>query len=198
MFSDCHPQCLGDFNGDGKITVDELVAAVDHALYGCQANGQRFVDNGDGTITDHQTGLMWEKKDQSGGIHDYSNTYTWCGASCNGASIMDGTITTTFLASLNAGGGFAGHTDWRIPNVNELLSITNYQNVPAVDATFNTGCAPSCTSTTCSCIQFDIYWSSSPYQADEPSAWCVFFYDGEVGAPRTYRDFYVRAVRGGL
>jgi len=37
----------------------------------------RFVDNGDGTVTDNMTGLMWEKKDNSSGIHDMDNIYTW-------------------------------------------------------------------------------------------------------------------------
>jgi hypothetical protein len=38
-----------------------------------------FTDNGDGTITDTQTGLMWEKKDQAGGLHDVSGSYCWAG-----------------------------------------------------------------------------------------------------------------------
>ncbi len=42
-------------------------------------------DNGDGTITDGCTGLMWEKKDQAGGLHDYGALYTWAGA-CTGNS----------------------------------------------------------------------------------------------------------------
>ena len=43
---------------------------------------QSFTDNGDGTITDNTTGLMWEKKSDDGTINDWDNTYTWCGASC--------------------------------------------------------------------------------------------------------------------
>src|SRR5579862_7381075 len=77
-------QCLGDFNSDGKVTVDEVITAVDNALYGCPAYAQclgdldrngrvtmdelvtvvlnalngcpppRFVDNGDGTTQDSE------------------------------------------------------------------------------------------------------------------------------------------------
>jgi hypothetical protein len=138
-----------------------------------------YTDNGDGTITDNKTGLMWEKKDQAGGIHDWSNYYTWSGASYGSTNIMDGTITTAFLATLNAGGGFAGHTDWRIPNQNELLSLVNYENVsPSVDAAFNTSCAASCTVLTCSCTQSSLYWSSTTYRNGPDYAWDVFFYDG--------------------
>jgi len=49
----------------------------------------RFVDNGDGTITDNQTGLMWEKKDSDdatpnpANLHDVDNTYPWAGC-CDG------------------------------------------------------------------------------------------------------------------
>jgi len=39
----------------------------------------RFVDNGDGTITDTNTGLMWEKKDAAGGLHEVTTRYTWAG-----------------------------------------------------------------------------------------------------------------------
>jgi hypothetical protein len=39
----------------------------------------RFIDNGDGTITDVNTGLMWEKKDQSGGMHDENTYFVWAG-----------------------------------------------------------------------------------------------------------------------
>jgi hypothetical protein len=35
-----------------------------------------YTDNDDGTVTDHNTGLMWEKKDDSGGIHDKDNSCT--------------------------------------------------------------------------------------------------------------------------
>jgi hypothetical protein len=159
---------------------------------------RQYVDNGDGTITDNKTGVMWEKKDQSGGIHDWGNSYTWSGASYGSTNIMDGTITTTFLAALNAGGGFAGHTDWRIPNRFELESILNLQNVnPAVGTAFNTSCAASCTVLTCSCTQSNYYWSSTTYQNVPGYAWYVYYYDGYVNGTNKHNYYYVRAVRGG-
>jgi hypothetical protein len=39
----------------------------------------RYVDNGDGTVTDTETGLMWEKKDNGGGLHDQNAFHRWAG-----------------------------------------------------------------------------------------------------------------------
>jgi len=218
------PQCCGDCNGDGRVTVDEILAAADAALglqCRAQSGGARFpstgqttcsdadgnlidcggtghdgairagatlvyVDNGDGTISDLNTHLMWEKKSADGSIHDWSNVYTWEDAF------------RTFIAGLNAAGGFAGHTDWRLPNVKELQSIINYQNVaPAVSAPFTTNCAPGCTVETCSCTQSFFYWSSSSIQVSPGGVWLVDFALGTVGNFDETDRNYARAVRGG-
>jgi hypothetical protein len=91
-----------DCNATGQVTVDCIINAVGAALNGCQTTptssatpnigtatpsptstptplGDHFVDNGDGTITDTQTDLMWEKKDQGGGLHDANTLFPWAG-----------------------------------------------------------------------------------------------------------------------
>jgi hypothetical protein len=145
LFARANAQCLGDFNGDGKVTMNELITAVDNALYGCEASPSRFRDNGDGTVTDRQSGLIWEKKTGTthpgmasgyivcgftgcGDPHDVNNVYDW-----SGGSRPDGTVFGNFLARLNTGvtpdgvapivGCFAGHCDWRLPSLNELQGI---------------------------------------------------------------------------
>jgi len=161
-----------------------------------------YVDNGDGTITDGNTGLMWEKLSYDKTIHDWNNLYTWDGAFA------------LKIATLNGSGrGFAGHADWRVPNIKELKSIVNYgAGSPAlsygdlgsaVSAAFSTGCTTGCTVTSCSCtahifdLALDSYWSSSSYALTPTDAWLVSFDFGD-GKPavKTF-GHYVRAVRGG-
>jgi hypothetical protein len=180
-----------------------------------------YADNGDGTITDMNTGLTWEKKSDDGSVHDKDNGYPWVGTCSSGGATVCGTTAdcatpgstcqagdfqkvfpggqTIFqwVAGLNSG-GFAGHNDWRVPSVRELQSIVNYENVtPAVSAAFNNNCAASCTVTTCSCTVSGGYWSSSTYTYSPDYAWSVYFYDGGAGASFKSFAFYVRAVRGG-
>lgn len=154
-----------------------------------------FVDNGDGTLTDLNTGLMWEKKSYDGTLHDKSYFYLWTG---------DGSQNTVWdwLDQVNAEGGtgFAGHNDWRIPNVKELHSILDYGNSPAVPAALNNGCVASCTVLTCSCTSSPPgrYWTSTTYQLDPNQILTVYFGSGIVSTlDRTIYAANVRAVRGG-
>ncbi len=62
---------------------------------------ERYVDNGDGTITDTETGLMWATK-------------------CNGASI-NWKNASTYCQNYEGG----GHTDWRLPTLAELATLYN-------------------------------------------------------------------------
>jgi len=148
---------------------------------------------------------MWEKKDDSGGIHDKDNFYIWS----TGTDNMDGTIVTTFLNTLNdvAGGGascFAGHCDWRIPNAKELQSIVDYEVlIPSIDPAFHqaatcTGCT-DVTLVSCSCTASSLYWSSTTLVTGPGSASVVGFNPGGAGGFFNKVNLsHVRAVRGGL
>ena len=164
-----------------------------------------YTDNGDGTITDNNTGLMWEKKDDSGGIHGKENTYTW--GMTSDPYTMNGTMVTEFLATLNTPPCFASHCDWRIPNVKELQNIVDYE-IPypglTVDTAFHN--AAGCTGCTdvklasCSCTASSGgYWSSTTSRNSPFRAWGVYFNGGFV-ANSDAKDLNaaVRAVRGGL
>jgi hypothetical protein len=131
-----------------------------------------YTDNGDGTITDNATGLMWEKLTDDGTIHDWDNTYPW-------ADAFD-----VKIAALNTVPCFAGHCDWRLPNLNELRSIVNYGLFsPAIDATFGL-------------TKVDAYWSSTTNLLFPSSAYDVRFSGGGVATEDKVTDDFVRAVRG--
>jgi len=145
-----------------------------------------FTDNGDGTITDNVTGLMWEKLSDDGSIHDGDNLYTWTDA------------VTTKVATLNAT-SFGGYTDWRLPNRVELGSLVNAATTrPATYSVFNTGCVASCTVLTCNCTLRSRYWSSTTFAEGPQYAWSVTFEPGNVEWEAKSFVAGVRAVRGGL
>jgi Protein of unknown function (DUF1566) len=155
-----------------------------------------YVDNQDGTITDVTTGLMWEQKDRAGGLHDVDHTYVWDG---------DGTQETIWdwLDDLNAEGGpgFAGHSDWRIPNAKELQSLVSYgRALPSIEGVFVANCIPTCEVSrfTCGCTAPSDYWSSSTSLVSPDLAWTVSFSEGNVFLDfKTMSSDRVRAVRGG-
>ncbi|SNR37518.1 Protein of unknown function [Lutibacter agarilyticus] len=78
-----------------------------------------FIDNGDGTISDLATGLMWQKSDD-GTSRDWEESLTYA----EGLTLRN-------------------KTDWRLPNAKELQSIVDYSrspkttNSPAIDPLFD-------------------------------------------------------------
>jgi hypothetical protein len=160
----------------------------------------RFNVNGDGTLTDNQTGLMWELQTSSNyfcsaEITCYNNTYTW---STGGGDInRDGTLYTTFLATLNsdvsASGTstcFANHCDWRIPNIVELQSILE-------PSSSGCGSGSPCIDPAFGPTQASFYWSSTLLVGGPGGASGVDFDAGYVTDNNFAYDFYARAVRSG-
>ena len=151
-----------------------------------------FTNNGDGTVTDKASGLVWELKDDADGIHDRDKTYCWDPAKCPGNSIWD------FLAGINQenGTGFAGHNDWRIPNRRELESLTDIGRFqPAINPIFHRGCTEGCKNTTCACSKTGPTWSSSTHANESNLGWAVTSDDGAVRTENKSTRLVVRAVR---
>lgn len=166
------------------------------------AVASRFTDNGDGTITDHLTALVWEKKSDDGSVHDKDTNRTW---STNGSPYAAvGTAFTNHLnvaaSSLNVT-GFAGSHDWRLPTLPELLTIALPEpypctTAPCFDPAFNSSCAPGCDVLTCSCPTLGLVWTGTESASDIARGWRV---SEEIAVDGTKpASGPVRAVRGGL
>ena len=175
------------------------------SLAGSTCSGSRFTDNGDGTVTDNLSGLMWETKDDSGGIHDTDSSFTWStsGAAADGSAFADflESLNTTGLGQLRYGHIYVQLNDWRLPTVAELQTI-------ALDfACIGAFGGPSCVCPTSPCVdpaldaahtQASAYWTSTSTVPTPTNAWTVAFDSGAVSPLSKTGSKYVRAVRGGL
>jgi hypothetical protein len=192
--------CVGTLS-DGTFTIDVALSGCAGGAAALQATGQMisyasgddgairtgavlsYIDNGDGTVTDNSTGLTWEKKTDA----NVNVNYTWEGALAYVAE----------LNAMNGGAGFAGHNDWRMPNIRELLSTVDYsRSNPPINPAFGPTRGVS---------NFAAYWSSTSFAGYEPAytAWGVEFADSyqnpiQVLAFGKSSALHVRAVRGGL
>jgi len=152
-----------------------LVSSASFAVQTCKSSSiaqtapdSRYQNNNNGTVTDLNTNLMWQQ---------CSVGLTTSSSACD-----TGTATTyswkqalQYVESLNAGGGFTGYSDWRLPNSKELESMVEYSCYnPAINANF----FPNTIS--------GGYWTSSPSAAYGGGTWYIDFYYGDAN------DFYLR------
>jgi hypothetical protein len=160
---------------------------------GATCDALRFVDNGNGTVTDGLTGLQWEQKTDDATIHDKDNMYAWT-AGGEAFSAAEGTLFTSFLSTLNGGTCFAGQCDWRMPSQAELQTILLQPfpcgATPCIDPAFGpTAGAPF----------GDPYWSGPGFGGHlGGNAVVTLFADGNIQVYGKSNNFSARAVRGGL
>jgi len=150
-------------------------------------------------VQDNVTGLMWEVKTTSPGLHNNNNTYTWYnstgtndggspgtfnGGTCSGS----GCDTEKYVAAVNTA-GLCGFADWRVPEQEDLRSIVDYnRSVPAID----TGYFPN--------TIINWYWTSTPHVQLPPFinyAWQIRFDIGWSGTILKSSRASVRLVRTG-
>ncbi len=142
---------------------------------GYPRQGTRFIDNGDGTITDNASGLMWVK--EPGAIGGAFGTP-------GNSSKMDWEVAIDACNALT----YAGHSDWRLPNCKELISIIDYgADTPAINEIM----FPSTRNT--------FYWTSTTFFDNNANAWRISFNIGLINAGDKELDpWYVRPVRLGF
>jgi hypothetical protein len=170
----------------GAVCAALLTAALPPlAQAACTANipltrpDSRYVNHGDGTVTDTTTGLMWKQcsEGQSGADCSIGSaaTFTWQAALQRAADVNAG----------NAGEKL-GHNDWRLPNLKELKSLLD---TACYSAAINTALFPG--------TPPSAFWSSSPSASISHYVWAVDFNYGDDYWSIKDGTGRVRLVRGG-
>ena len=120
-----------------------------------------FTNVGNDIVRDSDTRLEWQD-DAVGGTIDWTAAINQC-------------------ESLTLG----GHSDWRLPNVNELRSLVDRSQVnPAIVTGFTNTSSNN-------------NWSSTTYESNKLNAWYVNFSVGNVNYSNKGTNYYVRCVRDG-
>jgi pimeloyl-ACP methyl ester carboxylesterase len=134
---------------------------------GKEIDAPNFVDNGDGTVTDNITGLMWQQQEPGNMFWDIALSY------CEGLSL-------------------GGYSDWRLPNIRELQSITDDTKLnPAI----NTDYFPNTKSSESGIL--DNYWSSTSFAVAPSCGWYLRFSNGSIIYDNEKEHaYYVRCARG--
>lgn len=159
-----------------------LVSSLSMAAQTCNPNipldrpDSRYTDNGDGTVTDLVTGLIWKQ---------CAEGLSTTAAACDTGSAA--TFTWQEALERAQSVGFAFHNDWRLPNFKELMSLVESACAePAINLTL----FPF----TPSSIRF---WSSTPVRTTPNSAQNVGFGSGYNGPSLKDNTYHVRLVRAG-
>jgi len=141
---------------------------------GYAIGASRYRDNGDGTVSELVSGLMWVKEPGAiGGVF---------GSAGNPAKMIWNDAIDNCEALT-----YAGHSDWRLPNIFELCSLWKLdRRYPCIDIAY----FPDCEGT--------FHWTSSLYPVGATNMMFVDFAYANTGAQVLGYSCHVRPVRGGL
>ncbi|MEY4585141.1 MAG: hypothetical protein RJB10_1638 [Pseudomonadota bacterium] len=155
--------------------------ALHHREYVTKAG---YSENGDGTVTDVKTHLMWMQCAQG-----------QVGPQCEGVVLQyTWDLAMRIPETLNKRGGFAGHTDWRLPSVQELQSLVRMDSHPTIclDAFPN---APEALFWTSTQLHAGINGGVQEQKDENTLIWNVYFGTGSLGTNAPYNSYAVRLVR---
>jgi hypothetical protein len=169
---------------DTGLTTCYSTSGEDETCFGTGEDGAfndnpiSYKENYDGTVTDNNTGLMWQQQDDGA-------TYNWYQASGESHWTLNRDSAINVCRDLNLPED-SPYDDWRLPTNKELLSIVNYflpntNPNPAIDTEY----FPNTKSNS--------YWSVTH---TTPGSWYVNFYNGHTDSWFDDTAYYVRCVRG--
>lgn len=144
------------------------------------APNERYLNNGDSTITDLETGFIWMQC--TVGLSSSTTP-------CDTGSIMKSTWgeALNYVQQLNLNDGYAGFNDWRLPNIPELLTLAEKACFePAINLDLFPDVEPLVN-----------YWSSTSDNTDRARAYSLGTYYGDDRRPLKSELHYIRLVRGG-
>jgi hypothetical protein len=150
----------------------------------------RFTDNGDGTVTDNLTGLIWLADANCFGGQNWADAMAKANALFDGCPDCGGTNSDCGLSD----GSLPG--EWRLPNVRELHSLISYGvHSPAMPNTVGTGQWSE--GDPFSGVLSTFYWSSTTIASNFGGAWGLGMDDGDVDGVGKTGGGRVWPVRGG-
>lgn len=155
---------------------------------GTLSAGERWCDQGDGTVKDMTTGLVWLKNAAWGGQKLWRNSSTDCNAP-NYTCYDDAHSRAAILAAGADGADLSDGSvegDWRLPTQAELHGLAN-----GTEAIRSGSPGPF------SGVQENFYWSSTTHAVLPYYAWGVYLNNGGASNGVKYGTFYVWPVRAG-
>jgi hypothetical protein len=154
---------LGQFQ-NVQVTIDEVLDAT--------PVGSGFISNGDGTISQTEYGLMWQRTGSDPNMLTWEQGRDYC------ETLSD-----------------AGYTDWHLPTMNELKGLVYCSNGRETPLDDYEDCGTGYSSPTINslfAVQGSGYWTS---RVDGSAAWFVRFSDGNTYTLTSVYGAYVRCVR---
>ncbi|MCI5192165.1 MAG: DUF1566 domain-containing protein [Candidatus Electrothrix sp. AU1_5] len=145
----------------------------------------QYIDHGDGTITDTDTGLMWKRcLEGLSGVNceeGKAERYTWDEAVKRFKNVE-----------------YAGYADWRLPTIDELKTLVYCSKGKNKEGYCKGGSAvPTINQQAFPNAEASYVWSGSPYANNSDYAWVVDFINGDSNYDGRFNNVAVRLVRGG-